>query len=204
MKSYPSIPSALKSDFGWQAHIFDKLDGSNLRFEWSKKQGWYKYGSRTQLISAETPILGESIALFHETWASELEAINKFKKWENAIYFLEFHGEHSIAGSHNPTDIKKLTLFDCAPYKEGILGPERFLDLFGHLSIAKYLGEYTWDKDFIEAIWRNEIDGVTFEGVVGKNGDKHKLVMAKAKTKKWIDAIKARYSAQDAERIINS
>lgn len=27
-------------------YAFDKLDGSNIRFEWSRKRGFYKFGTR--------------------------------------------------------------------------------------------------------------------------------------------------------------
>ena len=47
MKSYPSIPKFSFGDI--KLHTFDKLDGSNLRFEWTKKKGWYKFGTRSWL-----------------------------------------------------------------------------------------------------------------------------------------------------------
>ncbi len=38
----------------------------------------------------------------------------------------------------------------------------------------------------------NEIPGITFEGVVGKAKDgRHDLIMAKAKTKLWIEKVRA-------------
>jgi len=45
MKSYPSIPG--KHTNGIPLTVFDKLDGSNIRAEWSKKRGFYKFGTRT-------------------------------------------------------------------------------------------------------------------------------------------------------------
>lgn len=53
---------------------------------------------------------------------------------------------------------------------------------------------------------QGEIEGVIFEGVVGKagHGKTHDLVRAKAKTKAWIDKVKARYAPDEAERIVRS
>ena len=46
--------------------------------------------------------------------------------------------------------------------------------------------------------------GVSFEGVVGKAGDGHRVVMAKAKTQAWVDAILARHGEEEGWRLVNS
>jgi hypothetical protein len=56
----PSIPREF-SEF--EAYVFDKLDGSNLRFEWKRKGGWYKYGTRHRLFDATDPGFGSAIEL---------------------------------------------------------------------------------------------------------------------------------------------
>ena len=43
-----------------------------------------------------------------------------------------------------------------------------------------------------------------FEGVVGKAGDGHKIVRAKAKTQAWVDKVKEVYGEIAAEKILNS
>jgi hypothetical protein len=43
MKTYPSISRDI---VGQPIYAFDKLDGSNIRAEWSKKNGFHKFGSR--------------------------------------------------------------------------------------------------------------------------------------------------------------
>ena len=100
----------------------------------------------------------------------------------------------------------RLDLIDVTPYKQGILGPAEFVKLFGDLPSAKLLGRFNWTRGFVERVWNGEIEGVTFEGVVGKtgHGKTHDLVMAKAKTKAWIDKVKARYAPDEAERIAKS
>lgn len=205
MKSYPSISSSVGQKFTeFNAHVFSKIDGSNLRFEWSKKTGWYKQGTRHRLFDASDPVFGCAIDLFRKDWAAPLEQIFKEQRYESAIAFLEFHGPKSIAGTHFPDDPKTLTLFDVAPYKKGILGPKEFLELFGNLQIAPYLGEIHWTRAFVSLVREGKIEGMPFEGVVGKSGTGHHLVMAKAKTQAWIDAVLKHYGAEEGAKIIAS
>ena len=205
MKSYPSIPRATGQAFrAFDAYVFDKLDGSNLRFEWSKKQGWHKFGTRNRLFDETDEVFGCAVSLFQNDLGFSIAKVAIKERWESVIVFAEFYGDNSFAGVHDPADEKRLALFDVAPYKKGILGPKEFVKLFGHLEITKFLGLQHWSREFVEAVRLNQIEGVTFEGVVGKTGEGHNLVMAKAKTQDWIDKVKARYSEEDARKIIES
>lgn len=56
MQQYPSILGSSKAPLGEPCIAFVKYDGSNLRWEWSPKRGWNKYGTRTQLFNETTPI----------------------------------------------------------------------------------------------------------------------------------------------------
>jgi len=56
----------------------------------------------------------------------------------------------------------------------------------------------------VERVYRSEGGLITFEGVVGKAGEGHKIIMAKAKTKAWHDAVHTRFSPEEAKRIIES
>ena len=53
-------PSVLGSGGAPQKHCvaFWKHDGSNMRFEWSPKRGWHKFGSRRQLLDESDEVLG--------------------------------------------------------------------------------------------------------------------------------------------------
>jgi hypothetical protein len=211
MKSYPSLLPCTGTDFRemHDAYIFDKLDGSNIRFEWSKKSGWYKFGTRQRLFDQSDKQFGPAIPLFERTLADKLSEIARAQKWERVIVFAEYHGPHSFAGQHLEDDdrIMRLELFDVAPYKQGLLGPAEYLKLFGDkVPMAKFLGRHNWTRGFVEKVWNQELEGVTFEGVVGKtgNGRNHNLVMAKAKTKSWIEKVRALYSRDEAEKIIRS
>ncbi len=205
MKAYPSIPRSTGKDFQeFDAHVFDKLDGSNLRWEWSKKSGWYKQGTRTRLFDATDEVFGCAIALFERTLAEPLAKIGRDERWERMIVFTEFWGPRSFAGLHEPEDEKRLTLFDVNPHRQGLIGPREFLRRFSHLDVPGYLGERRWTRGFVELVSRGEVEGITEEGVVGKGGDGHKLVMAKAKTWVWIDKVLARYGDVEGRKIVES
>lgn len=204
MKLYPSIARSTGQSFQeFDAYVFDKLDGSNIRAEWSRKRGWNKYGTRERLLDLTDPDFGEAIPIFEKTYADDLAKIAKKEGWDGLTVFMEFWGPNSIAGWHQKGEQKTLTLFDANPYKKGILGPREFLDLFGHLHTAKFLGKMHWTRGFVERVWNGEIEGVTLEGVVGKAGSGHDLIMAKAKTAEWVKLVKAR-CGEDADKIINS
>lgn len=204
MKSYPSIPQSTGQSFReFQAYVFDKIDGSNLRFEWARKSGWGKFGTRNRLFDESDPVFGEAIPLFFDTLAEPLEKIAHMENWERVTVYAEFWGEKSFAGLHEPGDPKTLTLFDVAPHKKGLLGPEEFLKKFDHLPTPKCLGQVNWTRDFVRRVREGELEGVTFEGVVGKSGEGHKLIMAKAKTQAWVDVVRSR-CGDYADHIISS
>jgi hypothetical protein len=204
MKQYPSIPRSTGTKFReFEAYVFDKLDGSNLRFEWSRKRGWYKYGTRHRLFDQSDPDFGVAISLFQESHGSQIARVAKKEGWDQIVAFAEFYGDRSFAGLHEPDDPKKLALFDVAVHKKGLLGPRDFIKLFGDLPTPKFLGRYNWTRGFVEMIRTNPTSEITFEGAVGKMMDGRKLIMAKAKTQAWIDKVKARYGAE-AEKILQS
>ena len=80
--------------------------------------------------------------------------------------------------------------------------PKRFLELFGEFG-PNYLGHLNWGADFIEQVRLNQINGITFEGVVGKSEQKNKIIMYKAKTQQWLDKVREKF-ADKADEIINS
>jgi hypothetical protein len=205
MKTYPSIPKKLKGKTpDRRVHVFDKLDGSNLRFEWCRKQGWYRWGSRRQVIDQSHPTLGSAYRLFEDRFAEAIERRAVDQGWQGVVAFAEFWGPKSLAGQHEAGDDMKLSLFDLAPARRGMLGPERFLELFGDLDIAPYLGEHLWDEAFRTRVRQGELEGMGFEGVIGKVGCGHRLVMAKAKTQAWIDQVLRRHGEEKGRKLVNS
>lgn len=202
MKEYPSIQTGCVRRF--RAHVFDKIDGSNLRFEWTRKRGWFKYGTRTRLFDESDPIFGSAMALFHNGLAGPIADIAKAQRWDKLVVFTEFHGPHSFAGIHLPEDPKTLTLFDASPLRKGILPPAEFIKLFGDLEIARFLGIVDWNRDYADRVRRGEVEGVTFEGVVAKGMVDRELVMEKAKTRAWVDKVKALHTPEEAKAILES
>lgn len=206
MKPYPSIASSQGQQFReFEAYVFDKLDGSNLRMEWTRKVGWSKFGTRSRLFDETDTDFGTAIPVFRRDWAIPLAEVARQQRWNHLIVFMEFHGKNSFAGKHDPADEKKLTLFDACPDKKGLLGPRAFLDTFDGLPYAKFFGICKWTRGFVERVRAGtEPGGMTFEGVVGKAGSRHELVMAKAKTQAWVDKVLAQYGEAEGKKLVAS
>ena len=176
-------------------HVFDKLDGSNIRAEWSKKRGFYKFGTRHHLLGADDPMLGPSIELITKKYGDDLSHRFKELKYESAVAFFEYIGPRSQFGHHLIDDPHDVVLIDVNPYKIGILDPDRFVASFGDLDIPKVLHVGPIDQTFIDSVYADELAGITFEGVVCKGKAARNTdvpVMFKLKTKKWLDALRAR------------
>ena len=191
VKSYPSISYGTESDL--PVVVFDKLDGSNVRAEWTRKKGWHKFGTRTRLVDATDPVFGEVPNLIVEKYGNSLGRALADKGYDRAMCFFEFHGPGSFAGMHNPAVQHTVTLFDVAPFAQGILDPELFLKLFGHLDMPAVLHQGTVTPELIDSVRNSTLTGMTFEGVVikAKNDKKTKApIMFKQKSKAWLDALR--------------
>lgn len=209
MRSYPKIDYYNRGLFDQYCYAFDKLDGSNCRAEWSKKRGWYKFGSRNVMIDKNTTELGQSIDLFLNKYADGLEKVFKEKDYRNSdIYtvFFEFVGENSFAGKHDPNDIKDVVLFDVCQYKKGFVAPKPFIENFGHLGIPNIIYRGIYNYDFINDV-RNNIynlkEGVICKGTFkSKSGDQ--IWQVKVKTNEWLSKIKSIYGAKYLELELNN
>lgn len=205
MLQYPSINGVTKTPIGEPCLAFYKYDGSNLRFEWDKKNGWSKFGSRTQMIDDKTPILGQGIEMFQDLLAGEI--IKRMKEREGKNFnnlqrmtaFAEFYGENSFAGTHVESDEKFLKLFDVFMFKKGFLPPKDFVDTFsGFEHAAKVVYSGNLNVPFIEAVRANAVAGEPlFEGVICKGVSKKikspyhgDLWMTKIKTTEYLNRLK--------------
>lgn len=188
MKHYPSITKEIRHDI--DIYAFDKLDGSNIRAEWNAKRGFYKFGTRNNLIDETSEPFGISIPLIRTKYEEKLTKIFQAHKWSEVVCFFELHGPSSFAGQHNFTETLDVTLFDVNPFKKGILPPDQFIDLFGDLDIPKvlYYGKVT--TELFDLVKNSALNGMTFEGCVCKGYDNGKLVMFKIKSKAWLDKLK--------------
>lgn len=193
MKSYPHILGPSKAPHDWCLGFY-KYDGSNVRFEWSKKRGWYKFGTRTQLIDEKDQVFGEAIPLFMNTLSEGVEKVlrDRYRERDNAIVFAEFFGEKSFAGVHTPGDPKQVVLFDVNPHKMGIIGPKEFVKNFGHLKSARVVYEGNFNNQLVEDVRQGRIEGLN-EGVVCKGGSGHDLWMRKIKTLAYMERLKRLY-----------
>ena len=196
MKSYPTISTKIKPT---QIYAFDKIDGSNIRVEWSDKQGFYKFGSRTRLIDENTYMLGESVNLIMDNFANDLAARFFKNRWNRAVAFFEFHGKNSFCGSHEEEE-HKLTLIDVNVYKRGMLEPEKFVDTFGDLDIPLVLHRGFVTEELIDEARDGTLEGMSFEGIVCKYKDKknNKVGMFKVKNRAWLDRLKDRCGTNEA------
>ncbi len=192
VKTYPSISYATECKIPIIA--FDKLDGSNIRAEWSKKHGWHKFGTRHRLVDSTDPIFGKAPKLVIDKYGEALGERLRAAKYEKAMCFFEMWGPNSFAGMHDVNDELTVTLFDIAPFKHGILQPQKFLKLVEGLDHAKvlYMGQCT--EEFVKSVRDGTLTGMTFEGVVCKaeNDKKTKMpVMFKQKNHAWIEKLRS-------------
>lgn len=190
MKSYPKI--AAKIEPRMHTFAFDKLDGSNIRAEWSKKKGFYKFGSRNRLLGTDQEFISEAEGIIRTNFERDLDDIFRNKRYERAMAFFEFYGERSFAGTHHP-EPHDVALIDVAPYKKGITLPIEFLSLYGHLNVPRVLFQGKITEGFIDAVKDGSLDDMTFEGVVCKGADPKngKLIcMYKVKNREWINRLR--------------
>ncbi len=212
MLQYHSIMASRQTPLGFPGYIFYKYDGSNMRFEFNHKTGWSKFGSRTQMIDSNTPILGKSIDLFRECVEDKLNLLLKdylgkqYKNTERITVFCEFFGTHSFAGTHDENDDFQLKLFDIHLMKKGFIPPKEFIDLTkGENFTAKYLFQDNFNVNLIQRVFKNECldadgkaieldEGSIFKGVakeINKHGNH--VWMSKIKTESYLNKLKNKF-----------
>lgn len=197
MKKYPSIPHYDSDFIGRKVWAFDKLDGSNLRFEYSRKRGWYKFGTRNEMIDEKTPFYGEGVSIFLDKYGDDLARIfrKEYSNVDNFIVFGEFLGENSFSGQHDPNDKMDVVMFDINIYKRGLIHPKDFIDKFSKLHIPDvlYVGEY--DEELIDSVKNNKWnlkEGVICKGALRRKGS-DEIWMTKLKTNEWLFEVKKKY-----------
>lgn len=198
MKQYPKILHHNSGLIGHTCYGFDKIDGSSVRFEWSKKRGWYKFGSRMVMIDRNTPILGNSIDLFLNKYGEDLDRIfrSKYKSVESFVVFGEYFGEKSFAGQHVEEDEKDVILFDVSQYKRGFIPPHEFIDNFGQLHIPKLIHKGVYDENLIKSVRENTLnleEGIVCKGVMKTKREGQIIWMSKIKTNEWLNKVKLLY-----------
>lgn len=185
MKTYPSIST--KIQIGLPIYAFDKIDGSNIRVEWSIKKGFYKFGSRNKLLTEDQLIISKAKELIISQ-ESMIEKVCKKNKWSKIILFYEFAGKNSCFGNHIEDDNHDIYLIDANPYKQGFLSPRLFLDCFSDFKIAPLLYQGICTSSFVDSVRENTLEGISSEGVVCKvKGRGKDILRFKIKCKDWYD-----------------
>jgi hypothetical protein len=195
MKHYDKIPHWNKGPFGEETIAFLKNDGSNLRFEFSKNKGWYKFGTRNVMITKDDEIFGNGVDLFLEKYGEDLPRIveKKYNKLDNFVVFCEYFGPNSFAGWHDINDKMDIILFDVSLYKRGIINPYEFVDNFSQVDIPKIIYQGEYNMDLISNVRKNVYnldEGVVCKGLIKTKKEKDILYMTKIKTDSWLLKVK--------------
>lgn len=190
---YPSIAGSKSAPLGEHCVAYHKYDGSNLRWEWNPKRGWCKYGTRTQLFEANTPLYNQAIQQFQDeigpVVVDQVKSRRSLHKIERITAFTEFFGPSSFAGSHDETEPKELKLLDVFLFKVGFLSGREFAELFnGHSWSPEVIYKGKLTSQFIQDVRAGRYPVV--EGVVCK-GDGF---MVKIKTYQYLEKLKAVFS----------
>lgn len=203
MKHYPSI--SREPRYGSPSYGFEKLDGSNIRAEWSKKRGFYKFGARKTMIGPDS-LYGESIDLIGAQDRALAEIFTD-ERWERCVCFFEFHGANSFAGVHE-NEPHRTTLIDIDVYKHGQLDPREFVRLFSSangIDVAKLVWSDGFNKDMERQVREGTLPGQSFEGVVGKVPSGKRWTppyLFKVKNAAWIEKVKSRYGLEGIEELL--
>lgn len=195
MKFYPTIEHTVSHDI--PVVVFDKLDGSNIRAEWNRKQKkFYKFGSRNVLLdeTSNTNELSAAIPLIREKYEQELTERFLKQQYQEAVCFFEFFGPNSFAGFHQPDDLKTVVLFDINVHKQGMLYPTDFIKLTKGLEIPTIIHQGKFGVDLQQQVAEGTLEGMTFEGVVCKSVSPVKKGfppwMFKYKNQAWLKKLK--------------
>jgi RNA ligase len=194
MKSYFSISKEIVH--GSAFYAFDKLDGSNIRAEWSRKHKEFtKFGSRNVLLGADHPVLGKAIEMVKTKYEKDLTGVFLKEGFEETVCFFEFFGEKSFAGNHDPEDpTQQVVLFDINVHKKGYLFPQEFLKLTKNVHTPELLYHGNASPEFVEQVHTGTLEEMTFEGVVCKCSSVLKKgyppTYFKIKSHKWLEKLK--------------
>ena len=210
MKSYWDIPGPSKAP-QLPCAAFYKYDGSNMRFEWHRKRGWNKFGTRYTVFDDTSEQWGHVIPQFLNSLSEGIEKIFKdnknYRGIESAVVFCEHFGPSSFAGWHDYEELKtsgELVIIDINIHKKGIVLPNDFEKDFGHLKSAHVVYRGNFNKQFVEDVKSGKYElaeGAVVKGVNPKNKkSQHGLWMSKVKTQWWLSELKARAQKDEVFR----
>ncbi len=195
---YPKMPgpSGAKLD---RCVAFEKLDGTNLFWEWHREFGFTDFGTRgtsyqlaaggVTAFRANHPGLEAAPDLFAPLGERLHPILSALPDFSHAVAFTEFLGPYSFAGMHKPDDPKRLVLFDVFAHGFGFIGPWRFLELFAGLPLPHVVYQGRFTGKLTEDVRAGKYP--LAEGVVVKGGTGGADVwMAKVKTNAYLERLR--------------
>ena len=209
MIEYPSILPSGKAPHAPRI-AFDKLDGSNIRVKYTNKKGFHLFGSRTQMFDKGHPFLSAAVDLFYRDFENPLVDLieNEFSNEREVIAFLEFLGDKSFAGWHDPEDpTKRLVCFDIMVGHKNrkFLMPQEFVKLSTKYKVnaPRVISTGNLTDQFVQDVRAGKYDVV--EGVVCKGTEKtgaHRggIWMAKIKTQAYLDRLFNKYGEEGIKK----
>lgn len=192
MIEYPSFDGQHRNG---PFYVFNKLDGSQVRAEWSRKAGICKFGRRNGLLDDQVPFAEEARVRIIEKYAESLTDIFRKERLTRATVFFEFYGPSSEFGWHSDSEDHTVTLLDCHVPDVGFLAPSDFVDWFEDIDHAELLYRGNVNQDLIDQVRSGQLPGMSPEGVVCKARHPKKRgenLMFKVKNQEWYDRLKAR------------
>lgn len=205
--AYPKIPDS-KGFLPKTCVAFEKIDGTNLHWTCNHDFGWHSFGTRRDSFAFDKygisefnkahPGLEEAPIIFDRVYK---DIINLSKVNNEITVFLEFYGDNSFAGMHDPNDKKRLSLLDVSVNGE-LLNVKQFLDSFStychtdpmidqEYDIPKIVYGGKFHGQFVEDV-RNGKYPVN-EGVVCKGVYKNQIYMCKIKTNAYMEKLKNKF-----------
>jgi hypothetical protein len=206
MLYYPKMPGGRGAGPG-RCVAFEKLDGTNLHWDWDRTFGWHRFGTRrdqyeltpagVEAFAARHAHLADAPAVFERTLAGPLADVLRgrpeYAGFDAVRAFTEFVGPNSFAGLHRAGEPKRTVLIDVWPEGYGFVGPAAFVEHFGHLPTPRVVYRGPFTGRFADDVRAGRY-GVA-EGVVCKGGTGGPEVwMAKVKTDAYMRRLKAAFA----------
>ena len=197
MRSYDSI-DYYGDHWGIEGIAFDKLDGSNIRIEYSKRRGFTKFGTRNSMFeigdkSNPFAVAGQMFLDKYEGGLREVFKTKTYREEQTLTCFAELVGKESSFGRHNFEDpTLDIVLFDIFVYKRNFVPPKQFVKDFQHLGIPRIVYEGNLNKELITDVKSNAFnlsEGVIFKSKqsINARGD---FYYCKIKTDEWFNRLR--------------
>jgi len=197
MQDYISVSREVVK--GIPIYAFDKIDGSQIRAEWNKKNMFWKFGTRTQLLDPKDERYGEAVGLIKSKYEKDLHDRFVKERYQKALCYFEFWGKNSFAGNHEKEEYF-VTIFDLRVHPKGIMPPKEFLRITEGLDRVQLLYHGNANDPFVEEVQEGRLGGMTFEGVVCKSQQMASFgipLMFKVKNRAWLEKLKTYCKGDD-------